>query len=157
MKEKIIDLYGCKNVLGPYMESDGRRRCVLYFGVGKTTSKAYARLLIEASLGRKLLDGEQVDHIDGNRKNDSPENLQVLSYQEHKAKSALEQSIKQSRKVLMECPVCGDDFKVSRWRLKVTEVPCCSRKCAKTFKWRNQYTAGGMLAEGGGVEPPRRC
>ena len=157
MKDRITELYGCKKVLGPYMGSDGRRRCVLYFGEGKTTSRAYARLVIEASLGRKLLSSEHVDHIDGNKKNDAIENLQVLSDQAHRAKTSLEQSLKQCQKVSMACPVCGEDFKVSRWRLSVTEVPCCSRTCARAFKWRNQYTVGGMLAEGGGVEPPRRC
>lgn len=45
-------------------------------------SRGYAyehRLIAEAKIGRKLQPGEQVHHIDGNKQNNDPENLEVTS------------------------------------------------------------------------------
>lgn len=41
------------------------------------------RMVAEASLGRRLLDGEHVHHVDRNRENNDPANLQVLAHEEH--------------------------------------------------------------------------
>ena len=41
------------------------------------------RLVMMRYLGRKLLSNEWVHHIDGNRKNNTIENLQVVSPREH--------------------------------------------------------------------------
>jgi hypothetical protein len=156
MRDQITKLYGCRAVYGPYPSKDGRRRCVLYFGGGRTASKAYARLLIEADLGRLLRLDEHVDHIDGNRANDARANLQVLDVSAHRTKSATEQSARRCRKATIFCPVCLTAFKAANWRLERTTAPCCSLVCARKLKWGNQHGSGGMMAEGGGVEPPRR-
>lgn len=37
------------------------------------------RLVAEKKIGRRLLPGEQVHHIDGNTQNNAPENLEVMS------------------------------------------------------------------------------
>lgn len=37
------------------------------------------RLVVESQIGRFLLPGEVVDHIDGNKSNNTPENLRVFS------------------------------------------------------------------------------
>ena len=50
MIDTIKKLYGCINVLGPYVGDDGRKRCVLYFADKSTSSRAYAKLLLEANL-----------------------------------------------------------------------------------------------------------
>ncbi|WP_295216362.1 HNH endonuclease [Ruminococcus sp.] len=57
-------------------------------------SKAYAKYLGEAEhrvvaekiMGRKLEKGEVVHHVDGNKRNNSPENLMVFSSQREHAK-----------------------------------------------------------------------
>lgn len=41
------------------------------------------RLVAEQMLGRELLPGEVVHHIDGNKHNNDPSNLQVLTRSEH--------------------------------------------------------------------------
>lgn len=59
-------------------------------GEGKTYTKLYGRhehrIVAEQILGRKLLPGEIVHHIDGNKRNNSPNNILVLSSQSEHAK-----------------------------------------------------------------------
>ena len=57
---------------------------------GKTYAKFYGkhehRIVAEEKIGRKLKPGEVVHHIDGNKRNNSPDNLMVFSSQaEHAA------------------------------------------------------------------------
>lgn len=55
------------------------------------------RLIMEGHIGRKLIKGEIVHHIDGNRKNNSLENLQLMSHYEHSRFHALENNHKRKR------------------------------------------------------------
>lgn len=41
------------------------------------------RIIAEQKLGRALSKGEVVHHIDGNSRNNHPDNLQVMSQSEH--------------------------------------------------------------------------
>lgn len=41
------------------------------------------RVVAERVLGRPLIAGEIVHHIDGNKKNNSPENLRVMTQRQH--------------------------------------------------------------------------
>ena len=56
-------------------------------GEGKSYSKTYGkhthRIVAEEKLGRKLQPGEIVHHIDGNKRNNSPSNLEVMTQSEH--------------------------------------------------------------------------
>jgi hypothetical protein len=42
------------------------------------------RLIVARQLGRPLAQHEEVHHIDGNRKNNAPENLQLIDINEHR-------------------------------------------------------------------------
>lgn len=54
-------------------------------GEGKTYTKSFGRhthrMVAERILGRKLLPGEVVHHIDGNKRNNRPENLMIFKSQ----------------------------------------------------------------------------
>ena len=65
------------------------RKAHLGSGEGKTYTKTYGvhthRIVAEQKLGRKLLPGEVVHHIDGDKRNNNPENLMVFSSQKEHA------------------------------------------------------------------------
>jgi len=52
-------------------------------GYAKLNGKHRHRVVAEEKLGRPLRPGEIVHHIDGNKRNDSPDNLIVMSQSEH--------------------------------------------------------------------------
>ena len=56
-------------------------------GEGKTYTKTYGkhthRMIAEQMLGRPLEKGEIVHHIDGNKRNNDPSNLMVMTQSEH--------------------------------------------------------------------------
>lgn len=81
-------------------------------------SRGYAyehRLVAEAKIGRKLEPGEQVHHIDGNKRNNSPANIEVIaSLAHHRSKhrkpdSKLRMPGEANPKVLCGCG-CGIRF-----------------------------------------------
>ena len=63
------------------------RNARLGTGEGKFYEKTYGkhthRIVAEQKLGRKLEKGEIVHHIDGNKRNNNPDNLMVMTQSEH--------------------------------------------------------------------------
>lgn len=49
----------------------------------KLNGRHMHRVVAEQKLGRALVAGEIVHHIDGNKRNNAPENLQVMTQSEH--------------------------------------------------------------------------
>src|SRR5690606_36242053 len=73
-------------VYGPYTRKDSRR-ILVFTGPGGRTTRQLAKVILEIKLGRRLINDETVDHIDGNVLNDSSDNLQVLSLADNIKKS----------------------------------------------------------------------
>lgn len=137
-KSAVNKLYGeTVTIWGPYKCADGRLRVDL-----KTTSTPrghtvlLARLLLEIKLGRRLNENETVDHDDGDKTNDSPSNLKVMSLADNASESAF--------KLVDQwflCPECKHSFKLGGSRLRDAvngrksgkAGPFCSRKCSGTY------------------------
>ena len=112
---------------------EGRKTLILYNSHSDRSSTQYARYLMAVKLGRYLRKDETVDHIDGDKTNDSISNLQVLS---------LADNIKKTHclpDVNLICPVCGKKFTKTRASLRGKldradkgEISC-SRRCGGIF------------------------
>lgn len=108
---------------------ENRRTLILYNSKNDRTSTQYARYLLAVKLGRFLKEDETVDHLDGDKTNDSIDNLQVLSLADNNRKSFKKPDI------IMKCPICGKIFTRTRTQLRgrlkkaLANKVCCSRTC----------------------------
>ena len=85
---------------------DGRTRLVIKRDDGTMTSKSYPRVIMEEKLGRSLLPDEDVHHIDGDKTNNNPNNLDIIKHGDHQRihnPSRYKEEIK-------ICQVCGKEF-----------------------------------------------
>ena len=69
---------------GTYQDDEGYIR----ISAGPQRNKRVHQLIAEAKLGRKLKKDEVVHHVDGNKLNLDPANIQVLGQRDHNAVSA---------------------------------------------------------------------
>lgn len=109
-----------------------RKTVILFNNSQERSSTAYARYLLAVKLGRYLTEYEEADHIDTDKTNDSIDNLQVLSVEEHRIKTNLEQSGETYLKFICAC--CGEEFTRSRQRINKATKYCglsCARKSSK--------------------------
>lgn len=77
----------CRNVFNGRNNADKIGNAQRYKGEGKSYVKLRGRhmhrTIAEQKLGRLLKDGEIVHHIDGNKRNNHPDNLSVITQSEH--------------------------------------------------------------------------
>lgn len=115
-------------VYGPYegMKGGSIRRMVALVGERRTTM-SYARYLACVKEGRWLEEWEDADHIDDDRMNDDPSNIQVLPRPENLAKR-----VKGPTMVTLVCPTCNESFtrvKRNTHLVKGGRPTNCSRSC----------------------------
>lgn len=82
MPQNLFQIYPEYNVChGPYTSGKDKRARVILVNtlLQIKTTRLFAKILLECSIGRKLANDETVDHEDKNPFNDSPSNLRILS------------------------------------------------------------------------------
>lgn len=122
-----------------YHKKERRKYAVLYpidANGPKRTTISYARYLLSVKAGRMLAADEEVDHIDGDKSNDSIENLQILKQREHKVKHTSKAT---HAMVRLRCPWCGIFFdrpKRQTYLSKGGSFTACSRECSGRFGYK---------------------
>jgi len=132
-------------IYGPYTRKDGRQHIVLVSD-GKKTTMSYPKYLLEQKIGRKLLNHETCDHIDGDFTNNSLDNLQVLSRGDNAAKAM---ALRPREQIYCVCSECSKSFYASMKRVRHNQGkqkkagPFCSRSCAGRYGQRLAKTYRG--------------
>lgn len=127
MKEEISEYYKGKgfDVVYVGVNKEPRRVATLRNYTTKTShTMSYAKYLYTSFYKCDVSQGDEVDHINGDRMDDRIENLQVISRKynitkDHKHKEMIE----------LICPICGNRFLFRKSNLHTHPNPCCSRKC----------------------------
>jgi hypothetical protein len=94
------------------------------------------RYVMEIHLGRTLDKNEDVHHIDGNKINNNPDNLKVLSQKEHARLHHPQQERKESI-----CNTCGVTFSYPVYRTR----KYCSHKCHKKTREKIEWPSDKEL------------
>lgn len=132
--EKVSKLYpGTKAIHGPYRKKNGRLIVGLYSTSARLRTVSYPKLLLELSIGRRLVGDETCDHIDDNFHNDNISNLQVLSRAANLAKH-----IPPQETIVLNCTYCGTEFKRLLWRHKINHKSnrhawFCTKSCKDRY------------------------
>ena len=134
--------------VGPFLNKEGRLRINLISCADNYFGMLFSTYLWEVSHHRKVRKSFSIDHIDGDCTNDVLSNLQEISLSDNIKKGTskiIEYNNKNSKKLFLWCPVCGERFKISRWKVnlkklkKGKEFHFCCKDCAwkaqeKSFK-----------------------
>ena len=125
------------HVNGPYYNSRHERYTVtIIHDNGKQSGMFYSRWLMQEHLGRKLERHEEVHHKDGNKLNDSLDNLEVVSRTKH-SKLHTNEAVKFTCQYclgLCEMPL-GE---YNNWKKKSKNGPFCSKTCAAYYNWEER-------------------
>lgn len=126
MKENISDYYKKKGYDVVYIATnkEPRRVATLRKSNGEMTSMSYAKYLYTSYYKKDLDTSLHVDHINGDKMDDRIENLQAISGEYNRKKDHLRKEM-----VVLECPVCKEEFLFPKRNLSTHPNPCCSRKC----------------------------
>ena len=122
-------------------DSFGRGRVDLVNTSTDRTTVAYARYLLEVKSGEFIPAGYEVDHIDADCSNDSLENLQILTKEEHLVKSAREREGRTYTS--LTCPHCGVEFERESRSVGVSKNIFCSRSCNAKYSIVNKIAKVG--------------
>jgi hypothetical protein len=99
-----------------------------------------ATLVLESRLGRFLVEGELAHHLDRNRLNDEPENLELKTTQAHNVISREQRGYVSPQELV--CCICGSQFTRPKKSRTNTERCTCSVRCRNTLiartRWKNR-------------------
>ena len=132
--------YLCKNSINGNLN---RLRINLICNENDYFDMNYSKYLWEVFNHRKVRNGYQIDHIDGDKTNDILENLQEITQSENASKGTnkiIKKNLINRNKLFLWCPVCDKRFKISKWKVNLKklkrgkEFHFCSKECA----WRAQ-------------------
>lgn len=126
MKIEISEYYKKKGYDKVYVATnkEPRRVATLRKPNKEMTSMSYAKYLYTSHYECDIADGDQVDHINGDKMDDRIENLQVISKYYNIIKDKAKKEF-----ILTKCPVCGKEFLFEKRNLSTHNSPCCSRRC----------------------------
>ncbi len=126
---------------------EGRNYVVLRnSATDKRTTIQYAKYLMSIKLGRILRREEQVDHIDGDKTNDSIDNLQLLSEQAHRAKTAVEAADRAKLRRLSRTPKHGTYLEHKKYGCNCEACVAAYREYSrrKTNEYRERLRLAGL-------------
>lgn len=126
----------------PWRDAHGYRARYETDERGKTRTIYEHREVMAQKLGRPLRSDEHVHHIDGDRSNNDPTNLELLTPSEHAKRHASEPEMLE-----LACLLCGAAFlrmaKDERGnRRKGRAGPYCGKRCAGRASRARQLAAG---------------
>ncbi len=133
MKLEISEYYKKKGFSNAYVvvNKEQRRIALLRKPNREMTSMSYAKYLYTSHYKCDVAEGDQVDHINGDKMDDRIENLQVISGKYNAVKDK-----KHKEMVELICPVCKERFLFPKRNLSTHPNPCCSRRCGgKKSHW----------------------
>lgn len=127
MKLEISEYYKKKGFKQVYIiiNKESRKMACLKHDDGSRKTISYAKYLYTSHYECDIAEGDQVDHINGDKMDDRIENLQVISgkYNAVKDKKFIKEMVE------LICPVCKERFLFPKRNLSTHPNPCCSRRC----------------------------
>lgn len=97
---------------------------------GERKTLLYGKFLLSIKEGRILTPNEEVDHIYGNKLDDNPKNLEIVT----RAENCVRRINRTNRKTVeLICPHCKKLFKRERRQTHIIKggtKSCCTRSCA---------------------------
>lgn len=126
MKLEISDYYKNKGYETLYVNinKEPRRVATIRKPNKEMHSMSYAKYLYTSYYKCDIAEGDQIDHINGDKMDDRIENLQIISGNYNILKD------KKSKEMIeVICPVCGNKFLFPKRNLSTHPNPCCSRRC----------------------------
>lgn len=124
--------------LNHHKKMDRMQVCLVHKISKKRKTILYSKYRMSVFLKRILNSDEEVDHIDGNKRNDSIENLQILSRKENLQKSNPPTG---RSMVTLICPFCEKEFTREKRQTHICKggyKTFCSVKCSRKHQFRHK-------------------